>query len=135
MIFSPEQRDLEEIALTLEDYVRRNFKTYPPIEIQKFSTITEPSIGGYSIGIGGEILVVFDRRICSGNSRNPSLRAGYEKQDFIQLSLRMSKDECEKQKIPWIEYEGEITKRIEDIFIAKIKGVEDKIKVRLESIF
>lgn len=47
----------------------------------------------------------------------------------------MSKDECEKQKIPWIEYAGEITKRAEDIFIAKIKGVEDKIKGRLESIF
>ncbi len=141
MIFSPESKDLDGIALTIDDYVRMNLKKDLPIEIQKFSTINEPSIKedsigrAYSIGLGGEILVVFDRRICSGNSRNHSLRAGYEKQDFSQLALEMSKNECEKQEIPYIEYEGEIAKRAEDIFIAKIKGVEDKIKRRLESIF
>jgi len=136
MIFSPEQRDLEEIALTIEDYVRKSFKEYLPIEIQKFSTINEPSTKDstgktYSIGIGGEILIVFDRRICSGSSRNLNLRYGHEKQDFIQLSLKMSKEYCDKREIPYLEYEGEIAKRAEDIFIAKIKGVEDKIKARL----
>ena len=71
MIFSPESKDLDGIALTIDDYVRMNLKKDLPIEIQKFSTINEPSIKedsigrAYSIWLGGEILVVFDRRICS----------------------------------------------------------------------
>ncbi|VVB83259.1 Uncharacterised protein [uncultured archaeon] len=134
MVFSPEPRDLDEIALSIEDYVRKNFKNYLPIEIQKFSTIGEPSIRGYSIGNGGEVFLVFDRRICSDGSRNPSLRSGHEKEDFSQLALRMSKEHCDKFEIPYIQYDGEIAKRAEDMFIAKIEVVKDKIKGRLESI-
>ncbi len=134
MVFSPDPRDLEEIALTLNNYIDRNFKN-SKIEIQKFFGLSESSIKGYPIGSGGEILVVFDRRLCPREIQSIELRPGFEKEALTQLSLKMSKEYCDKSGIPYIQYEGEIRNRIEQLFVAKIDGVKNKIKKRLEENF
>jgi len=132
MVFSPARRDLDEITITLKDYLRLNLKKYLPIEIQEFSTLAESSSRGESIGTGGEILIIFDRRICPSEERKISFKEGFEKQALIQNALKMSKEYCDKVEIPYVQYEGEITNRIEKMFITKIDGVKDKIIKRLE---
>ena len=131
MVFSPARRDLEEITITLKDYLKLNLRKYLPIEIQEFSTLAESSSRGESIGTGGEILIVFDRRICPSEERKIPFKKD-EKQALIQNALKMSKEYCDKVEIPYVQYEGEITNRIEKMFITKIDGVKDKIIKRLE---
>jgi len=44
----------------------------------------------------------------------------------------MSKELCDKKEIPYIIYEGEITRKQGTAFIAKIEKVKGKIRGRLE---
>ena len=132
LIFSSDPRDQEEIALTIEDYFKHRFKRFLPIEIQKFFSLSDSSNKGYSIGKGGEILIVFDRRLCSDEGKRISFEEGKEKESLTRLALKMSKEYCTQMKIPYILYEGEIRNRAEDIFIAKIEEVKSKLGTRLE---
>lgn len=132
IIFSPESRDLEEIALTTEDYFKKNFKRFLPIEMQKFFTLSESSRKGYSLGEGGEILLIFDRRLNSRGSKPIHFEKGKEREALTQMALKMSRDYCDKIGIPYIQYEGEIRNREEYAFIAKIDAIKDKLQQRLE---
>jgi hypothetical protein len=131
MIFSPDTRDLEDVALTIDYYFKKKLKR-GEIEIQTFSALNEPSNMGCSLGIGGEVLVVFDRRICPKEERRIELKAGYEREALVQLALKMSQEYCDKAGVPYIQYVGEMRNGAEEMFIAKVDGVKDKIQLRLE---
>jgi hypothetical protein len=133
IIFSADPKDQDDISWTIEAYLRNNFKKYTSnIETQKFSSLSESTTRGYAIGKSGEILVVFDRRLCPREERRVELKKGEEREGLIQLALEMSKKECDKNEIPYVQYEGEIRNGTEDAFITKINRVKEKIKKRLE---
>jgi hypothetical protein len=134
MIFSPILKDQEEIGMTLEDYFNHNFKGHLPIDIQKFATLHEPTMKGYSLGNGGEILIVFDRRLCPREGsyiEHQGRRNEINLEELAIKDLRMQKGYCYQQGIPFLTYEGEIERRVEREFIAKLDKVKEGISKRL----
>jgi len=132
MVFSSDPRDLEDISLTLEDYLKINFKKFLPIDIQKFFTLNDSSKRGYALGRGGEILLIFDRRLCPRDTPLSSRNRDIGRVEFTQMALKMSKDYCDKANIPYIQYEGEMRNRMEEVFIRKIDGVKNKMSKLIE---
>jgi len=68
IIFSPYINDRIELEYEIIDYLKSKkslIKDYKEIEIQKFSDIGECIRNENKIGTGGEILVIFDRRLYS----------------------------------------------------------------------
>ena len=79
----------------------------------------------------GEVFVVFDQRICSKEMHYQ----GIEKTPYfksLKLSFELSQQLCNEKNIPYVLYKGEIAKKEDNLFIAKIDSVKDKIKNRLE---
>ncbi len=134
LIFSPEVRDREEIEGVLEQYFKKNFRHYlPRVDFQKYSMLSEPikdnQIGHWETG---ETFVVFDRRLCSQKNHIKSLISS-QYYRALKISCEMSRELCDKKGIPYIIYEGEITKKEEKAFIGKRENFKNKIKERLEA--
>ncbi len=134
LIFSPEVREREEIEEIVKMFFKSNFgKYYSQIDFQKYSTLGEPvkdnQIGHWGLG---EILVIFDRHISPKTSQDPSFKnTPYFR--ALKVSYDMSRNLCDEKEIPYIIYEGEMTKKEEKKFIFKIEEIRDQIKSRLEA--
>ncbi|RLG15023.1 hypothetical protein DRN69_03615 [Candidatus Pacearchaeota archaeon] len=136
LIFSPYRADQEGLEYIILDYFRKKFKRVKDIEIQKFSDIGDSIKSENKIGLGGEIFVVFDRKISPEDKRKkPSEWTCNERIYFDSLKtlFELSKKICEKEEIPYIIYEGEIEKKEEGEIIRKLKRIEEKVSYRLES--
>lgn len=135
LIFSPELMDRERIEEFIDRYSKINFKeNYGDIKIQKYSSFQEPPTAN-QLGHWGvrELFVVVDRRLCPNKKRFKKIHyTPYYR--GLKASSELSKQLCVEMGIPYIEYEGEITKRQELKLIAKLDGVKDKIKDRLNKL-
>lgn len=130
-IFSPEMKDREEISSAVENYFKKEFGDYINyFQIQKFAALNEPDIQK-QIGHCYEILVVLDRRLCPKENRSKFIKDTLYFRT-LKIALEMTKKLCEEANIPYVNYEGEITKRNEPKFINKIESLKEKIKSRLE---
>ena len=67
LIFAPYVEYQRKIEFVVEDYFKKNFHEIDEINIQKFSSIGDSINRGNKIGLGGEVLVIFDRKLCSKN--------------------------------------------------------------------
>jgi hypothetical protein len=130
-IFSPEEKDREEIYSAVKSYFKREFRDYlSAFNIQKFSALSEPPTEN-QVGHQYEILVVFDRRLCPKADRSKFIKdTPYFK--ILKHSLDMTEKLCDCAGIPHITYVGEITKRDEQKLLNKIDALKDRIKKRLE---
>jgi len=140
LIFSPYLRYQEGIEFAVTNYFKENLNGIYGIDIQKFSAIGDSINRGNKIGIGGEVLVVFDRKLCSKDKRvKPFEWTKKERIYFegLRIMLEMSKEICDKEKIPNLMYEGEIERGKKDLLIIKLnkvkKGIENRLK-KLENI-
>lgn len=133
VVFSPEFKVRGEILGLVIQYFFENFKEYwSQIKTEDYSALNEPptrdQIGHWGLG---EILTVMDRRFCPQQDRFRSLgTTPYYK--ALKISYEMSKNLCEKENIPYVIYEGEIFKKSEDRFLAKIEKIKNQIKGKLE---
>lgn len=144
IIFSFREKDREEIALSIDYYFRKTFgKFFSYIDIDKFYAIYAPNQEN-SFGHHYEVFTVFDRRLFEKYPSEPSRRILSERErSYIRKTLFykssnagfiMTEGMCKTEKIPYITYEGEITKREEDLFLLKIESQKEKIQKRLEGI-
>ncbi len=130
IIFSPYINDRIKLEYEIIDYLKSKkslIKDYKEIEIQKFSDIGECIRNENKIGTGGEILVIFDRRLYS--KRENMLAGKDEKILFksLKILLDLSKKVCDEEKIPYFMYEGEIEKDKKKNLQKKIINIEEKI--------
>jgi hypothetical protein len=137
IIFSPETKDQEGIAVRVTDNLKEILRMYPgKVEVKKFSSIGESLKSENRIGSGGEILVVFDKYVqMTGRHRDIFFNGASKVERLYVSSLKaevtISKHICEEEGIPYIEYEGEIERGREGTFRAKIKSVESEVLARL----
>lgn len=135
LIFSPELKDREDIAFFIKEYFKKNFRDYfNDLEIQNYFKFNEPpEIDRLGHWGERELFVVMDQRLGRSNSRFKEMRnnSSYKK-SFEYHVFDLSKKLCDEKNIPYIFYEGEITKEEEFILTEKIDNVKDKIKNRLE---
>lgn len=135
IIFSPYLRDRDELEYVIIDYLKSRKSlsgNYKEIEMQKFSDIGESIKTGNKIGLDGEILVVFDRRLYS---KRESAWAGKEERirfKSLKILLELSKKVCDEEGIPYLMYEGEIEKEKKDILMKKLNGIDKLVLHRLE---
>jgi len=132
LIFSPEIKDREEIAVVIDEYFKHNFGEYSDLYIQKYSSFCEPpttnQLGHWGLS---EIFVVMDRRLCPDKSRFVEIKfRNYYR--GLRISLELSKKVCDEKDIPYIMYEGEITKKQDAKLKIKIDSHKNKIRDRLE---
>ncbi|OGJ12855.1 hypothetical protein A3K82_00890 [Candidatus Pacearchaeota archaeon RBG_19FT_COMBO_34_9] len=131
LIFSPELKDREQIEEVVGEYFTKEFRAYfKGIQIQAYPEFKspQPMLGHLELG---EVFVVFDQRICSKEMHYQ----GIEKTPYfksLKLSFELSQQLCNEKNIPYVLYKGEIAKKEDNLFIAKIDSVKDKIKNRLE---
>lgn len=132
-IFSPELKDREEIGVAVENYFKNEFRNYSKeLEIQKYYSLNEP-LTENQIGHHYEILVIFDRRLCPKENRYEHARNTFRFK-LLNNVLELTKNVCDEKNIPYITYEGELTKKQELNLINKIVGKKEKIKQRLEEL-
>ncbi len=138
MVFAPEPKDQEDMAYVLDKYFKENFRDfYPDLQIHKSSAFNEPSeenwLGHWN---EGEIFVLIDQRICRDKFRFRYMRGNpkyYQKHSPQFHSFDLSKKLCFEKNIPYLIYQGEITKKQESKLIGKIDSLKDKIKKRLSN--
>jgi hypothetical protein len=130
-IFSPEEKDREEIYSVVKSYFKKEFGDYVnTFTIQKYPALHKPDQKD-QLGHQYEIFTVFDRRLCPKKDRSKFMKNTlYMK--TLKHSLDLTKKVCDGNNIPYIIYVGEITKRDEQKLVNKIDNLKDKIKKRLE---
>jgi len=137
LIFSPYRRYQDGIECVVRDYFIENIKRIYEINIQKFSYIGESIDSGNRIGMGGEFLVIFDRKLCPREKRKKLSEQTETERiyfDGLGVILEMSKKICDDGKIPYLMYEGEIEKGEKNLLIGKLNKVKRGIEVRLEEL-
>ncbi len=137
LIFSPYWQYQDGIEAEVRNYFAENVKRSDKIDIQKFSYIGNSIDSGDKIGIGGEVLVIFDRKLCPKEKRIKLFEQTKTERIYfssLRIILEMSKGICDENKIPYMMYEGEIEKREKNLLIGKFNKVKRGIEARLEEL-
>lgn len=137
LIFAPEletQRGIEDRIL---ENLSNLFERYgEEITIQKFASIGESLDKGARIGVGGEILVIFDKYLQIRDKRRNYLLSPPSKEekiylDSLEMVVTVSQNICSQEGIPYITYEGEIQRGKEGRFKRKLKEIEPNVFLKL----
>lgn len=137
IIFAPEVKEQEKIGARILENLGDIIRRYSDgVAVKKFSNIGESFDKREEIGIGGEILVVFDRRVLSFYHRRnilqyPLTKGEKLRLDCLKATLKSSQNLCDERKIPYIIYEGEIEKGEEIIFRKKIDDAKPNVLNKL----
>jgi len=137
LIFAPESETQRGIESRILENLNKIFEIYGErITIKKFTSIGQSLDKGERIGLGGEILVVFDSYLQIRDKRRNYLLSPPSKDEKVYLDslkamITMSKDICNQEGIPYITYEGEIQRGKEDRFRRKLKEIEPNVLEKL----
>jgi len=133
MIFSPYIKDQNGIEEVLRDYLQENLRRYyKGIEIQRFSDIKDSINSESKIGMGGEVLVIFDRKL-SQIRKKPSEWTMNERIYYRGLKqlFELSTKICDEREIPYFKYEGEMEKDSVIELREKIAEMKERILQKL----
>lgn len=117
-IFCPTFNETEQIKWFLQDYFKQNFpKNLSQIEFQAFESIYQPR-EGFVIGARGqdELLYVIDKH-------SPA-KTKEDYDTFLAMSYKMSLDLINKNKIPYLFYQGEFGEIWNQIKVSPVKREE-----------
>lgn len=139
LVFSRYREVQQGIEPIIRNYFMENFKRiYENIEIQKFFDIGESVDLGKKVGVvGGELLVVFDRKLTPEDDRKLPLYWTLKdriRDGSLKALFEITKKICDDWKIPYLIYEGEIEKGEENLLIGKLNKINGGIEARLEEL-
>ncbi|MAG50732.1 hypothetical protein CL621_03805 [archaeon] len=129
IIYSRDKRIQDKLGEMVEDYFVDDFADISyNMEIQKFSDISESVKEHCEIGLGGEILIIFDK--------NPAPSYGRDKifSDILKSQYEMTQNLCTHSNIPFLIYEGEIENGKGYGLKTKLDRLKPDIEVRIKNL-
>jgi hypothetical protein len=135
LIFSPSLAIQENLETLTRKYFGQDFRLFDKdVQYYKFGSIEESHKNKSQVGLGGEILVIYDQYLLPTTRR--ILEASIKEtkyHEWLKTLLEETKKLCRDKEIPYLDYEGEIEKKEERVFIAKLNILRKQIYSRLES--
>jgi hypothetical protein len=134
VIFSPYPTTQENLETFSRKYFGQDFKLFnKDVRYHKFGSIGDSYKEKSQVGLGGEILVVYDQSLLPPEKHHPdSKMREYDLLKHLTALISESKRLCDSKGIPYLDYKGQIEKKEEGILTIEFNRLKVRIYSRLE---
>jgi hypothetical protein len=134
VIISPYPATQENLENLSRKYFGQDFKLFNrDVRYHKFGSIGESYTSRSQIGLGGEILVIYDQSLLPPEKHHSDSRIReYDLLKHLTALITESKRLCDSKGIPYFDYTGQIERKEERILIIELDKLRKQIYSRLE---
>ncbi len=135
VIISPYPSTQENLENLSRKYFGQDFKLFNrDVRYHKFGSIGESYTNHSQIGLGGEILVVYDKSLLPPENHRPDSKIReYDLLKHLTALITESKRLCDSKGIPYFDYKGQIERKEERGLIAEFDRLRERMYSCLQS--